>query len=773
MDTQPAKQINPSPVETAKLLARRRRSAWATVLGVMLWVLSVYLLSQAIQNTSSFANLLPLLLIINVLGLLVLVWLIFQRLRRLIRAWRQGVTGSRLEARVVWMSGVLAISPLLVMFYFSVQFLNQGIDSWFAGGIGSALDDAVSLSRTALELRSREYLQRLEHTVPRLQALGRTTPADSGEAPVVQLNQLRQSIGAVDLVILATDGHVVLRASDGVSSHDAWLVQPVNREAMLRLLQGESHLSLEPVGPGDYLVHVFVPLNDAATGWRWSSATFVLERRLAELADVVDAAAHRYKELTRARQPLKTGFVLSLSMLLVATVLGVMYGALWVARRLVKPIEDLVTGTRAVARGDLSTRLPQVTTDDMGLLVHSFNDMTQRLALARQEAQTSQQHAESERAHLAVILARLSSGVLVLDKDRTVRSINPAAMQVLQLASNITGHAFAHSGDAAVKQAGPTLYAQFASACLQRLDKGDVEWRDEFVFTTESGRSVLVCTCTVLPGEATPLQTTSLPARGYVLVVDDVTVLMQAQRDAAWGEVARRLAHEIKNPLTPIRLSAERLRHKLLPGLPKQDAPLLDMATQTIVQQVEAMQHMVNAFSQYARAPHMNVQPFSLNALVDQVAHLYQNREAQVQVQVELDPALDMLEADRDRIQQVLHNLMTNAVEACAAQGGGEVRLSTRLLQRGDARLAELTVTDTGAGFASDVLGRMFEPYVTTKSKGTGLGLAIVKKIIDEHGGRIEADNRADGGARVRIELPLRILHGRSSSDVATTSSMK
>jgi nitrogen fixation/metabolism regulation signal transduction histidine kinase len=242
---------------------------------------------------------------------------------------------------------------------------------------------------------------------------------------------------------------------------------------------------------------------------------------------------------------------------------------------------------------------------------------------------------------------------------------------------------------------------------------------------------------------------------GYVLVFDDVTELLQAQRDAAWGEVARRLAHEIKNPLTPIRLSAERLRHKLLPGMSEADAQILDRATHTIVQQVDAMKDMVNAFSQYARTPQMNLGHFSLNELIAQVVDLYRAQNPLLTLQVTLDAALPEIEADRDRVRQVLHNLLTNSIEACEGNTQGEITIATALSARGNDAIAELRVADSGPGFAPDILGRMFDPYVTTKTKGTGLGLAIVKKIIEEHGGRIEAENRRDGGAQVRVELPV------------------
>ncbi|MGH8287377.1 MAG: sensor histidine kinase, partial [Steroidobacteraceae bacterium] len=234
-----------------------------------------------------------------------------------------------------------------------------------------------------------------------------------------------------------------------------------------------------------------------------------------------------------------------------------------------------------------------------------------------------------------------------------------------------------------------------------------------------------------------------------------ITMMLQAQRDAAWGEVARRLAHEIKNPLTPIQLSAERMRRRFLGNMSDQDAQVLERATHTIVQQVEAMKQMVNAFSEYARTPEMTLTPFDLNQLVTEVAELYRSQDSRVQVRLELDPSPAELEADRGRVRQILNNLMTNSMEALEGRGDAQVQIATRFDTASGQPLAEITVADNGPGFASDIISQVFDPYVTSKPKGTGLGLAIVKKIVEEHGGWIEAENRRTGGARVRVTLPL------------------
>ena len=713
----------------------------AALVGVVLWLIAVYLLSQSVQNSARFSDLLPWILIINATGLAVLIALIAVRLVHLVRAWKQRVTGSRLEARVVWMSGLLATLPILFVFYFSVQFINHGIDSWFGAEIGDGLNNALKLSRAALDLRSREYLNRVR-TVADVLILHR-------EFASRDLNEQRRNIAAIELSVLRPDGRVLLLSSESMNRVAEFA--PTS-EMLLQVSRGQSYLGLDPIGAGNYLVHIAVPVRASAFGAerRIVMATFALERRVAELADVVDTAARQYAELTRSREPLKRGFILTLALVLAASVLGAIYGAFWVARRLVKPIEYLVAGTRAVARGDFGTQLPQTSQDEMGLLVHSFNDMTRRLSQARQEAALSQQVVEAERANLAVILARLSSGVISLSPDFTVRVFNAAAEAMLYAEMDAGPQPFDTDSEAAKHS---QLYEQFVIGCREHLDRGEHEWREQLTLKTETTQRVLICACTELSGDS------DAASGGYLIVFDDITALLQAQREAAWGEVARRLAHEIKNPLTPIRLSAERLRHKLLPTLNVTDAEILERATHTIVQQVDAMKDMVNAFSQYARAPHMRVQPFSLNDLVIGLVELYRTQNPALSLQLQLDKDLPQIQADQDRVRQVLHNLIANSLEAMeAASPGnlqGRIQIGTALLQRANDPWVELSVSDTGPGFTPDMLGRIFEPYVTTKPKGSGLGLAIVKKIIEEHGGKIEAENRGEGGAMVRIQLPL------------------
>jgi nitrogen fixation/metabolism regulation signal transduction histidine kinase len=717
------------------------RAVSAVVMGVggLLWLAAILFMAQTAQNSEQFSRLHPWILMINVAGLVVLVALLGTKLTQLVRDWRGHVIGSRLKARMVWIFGVLATLPILLVYFFAVQFLNKGIDSWFNVEIRKSLDDALVLSRSALETRMREHLADTQLVADELTMSSEPMPG--------LLETLRQRVGALDIVV-ATDTGSVIAIGKGLSSEV--VPEEVPGEVLLQLRQGRPFVSLEPQPEGGYLVRTAVPMGDSAPGRQRLvvQAVYPVAERLGALADTVQAAYQQFGEKDYLRRPLKASFILTLTVVLLLSLLAAWYGAIFTAQKLVQPIQDLVKGTRAVAEGDLDTRLPLTSRDEMGFLVQSFNDMTKRLRRAREDQLRAQQAAETERTNLAVILARLSTGVVSLEPDLRVRTANRAAGMIL--GEDLESAVGLSLGELGASRPGEGLLRQFVESCGARFAAGDVEWREQLTFKAGSGRRVVMCACTPLPGEG------DAPG-GYVLVFDDITTMLQAQREAAWGEVARRLAHEIKNPLTPIRLSAERMRLKLMPSMSEKDAQLLDRGTETIVQQVEAMKEMVNAFSEYARAPRFEMASLGLNRLVTEVTDLYraQVMGRGVRLKVALDPALTTVLADQGRLRQMLHNLLTNAVEALEGHPDGEIHVATHLATRDDAEFAEIVVEDNGPGFPRELIGQMFDPYVTTKARGTGLGLAIVRKIVEEHGGSIEADNRPGGGARVRVGLPV------------------
>ena len=712
---------------------------WVAVGQVLLWSAiglgAFLLLAKSVQNSAEFGRLQLWILLVDAFGVVGMSVLLARKLWRLVRDYRAHVPGSRLTARTVGIFGALVIAPLLIVYVSSLEFINQGIDSWFKVEVKQGLNDALGLSRAALDLRMREYSVR---TVELARALA---GADAVDIPA-KLEAERRASQALEISLYGQHGRIVATSLENpLETLPSQPAPDLVREVEQRL----PYVSLEPQNGGRYLIRTAAVLPRAAAGGetRFVVALYPVPAQLAALAEAVQNSYNEYGNLAAMREPLKYSFRLTLTLVVLLAMLAAIYLAIHSAQRLVRPVQDLIEGTRAVGKGDFATRLPLPSRDEMGFLVHSFNDMTKRLRRARAEATHSQQAVERERTRLAIILARLSTGVLAIDRSLTVRNANEAAGAILGTdLSAATGRALPELA------AGNERLGQFVAALAVRFAAGREEWREQLDLDGAGGRRTLMCACTSLPGEDADV--------GFVIVFDDITALLQAQRDAAWGEVARRLAHEIKNPLTPIQLSAERLRRRLLAGMSERDADILERGTRTIVQQVQTMQQMVNAFSEYARAPEMHITRFSLNQLVAEVADLYRSQDPRTQIRLELDAQIETIEADRGRVRQILNNLVTNALEALDGVGSPKLEITTKLESSGDAEYAAVSVCDNGPGFQRELLGRVFDPYVTSKPKGTGLGLAIVKKIIEEHGGRIDADNRPEGGARVRVVLPVK-----------------
>jgi nitrogen fixation/metabolism regulation signal transduction histidine kinase len=727
-------------------VTRKYGSTFLATVGVALWLVALYLLGFATQNSAEFDRWLPSILLINICGLITLFVLLAIKLTGLVRDYRRHVPGSRLKGRTVAIFSALAVAPILVVYYFSLQFLNRGIDSWFEIEVSQGLKDTRELSHAALEVRVREFLQHTQVAAHELSSL-------SDFELISTLDRERRESTALEFTVLGAQSRIIATSSD--LPMDA-LPAPATDEMMLQVRRGRPYVNLDTDANGVYVIRAASPLEgNGSAGQRVLVALYPVPQQLSQLADTVQRSYNQYANLVLLRRPLKSTFVLILSFVVLMSLIAAVYGAFFAAQRLVQPVQDLIAGTRAVAKGNYDTKLPLPSRDELGFLVTSFNDMTKRLGRAREETRRSQQAVEAERAGLAVILARLSTGVVSLESDLTIRTANQAASAILgaDLEAAI-GSGF----DGAISDG--TLFTQFIGTVKARLAADQSDWREQIELLSDTGKRVLMVACTALPNEIGGVP-------GMVLVFDDITTLLQAQRDAAWGEVARRLAHEIKNPLTPIQLSAERIQRKFAGSMSPDDAQVLERATHTIVAQVEAMKQMVNAFSEYARAPDMHFSRFDLNQLITEVVDLYRVQASAAELKLLLSPQLPLISADRIRIRQILNNLVTNSLEALEGKTAACVEIETHVAEDGPKQVVAISVTDNGPGFPRDLIGTVFDPYVTSKPKGTGLGLAIVKKIVEEHGGRIEADNLRTGGARVRILLPLgetaRSLSGRET----------
>jgi len=707
------------------------------VLLCMLLLLSLWLLSVATQNSVLFGRLHPWLLFFNTICLIGLVGLIVWNLTRLIRQRRSNQPGSRITVRLVTMFVILAMAPVSVVYYFSVQFLNRGIESWFDARLEEEiLEDALNLASASFDVRMRELLRRTESSAYNL------ADVNDALAPIV-LGQIREQLGASELTLMGKNGRIIATSAQEPS---AILPHRPEEDILLQLRQGRPYAGLDPLGDSGLQIRILVlaPGSDGRPDQRILQGLFPLSPRVSALAESVENSYARYQEVGILSRPLQDTFTLTLSLVLLLSLLFAVWSAFYAARKLVAPILYLARGTAAVAAGEYGKQLPPAGRDELGFLVSSFNDMSRRIAQARDEAKSSQVQVENQRAYLETVLGRLSSGVLALDRDGNLRTWNRAADQIL----GVPISAFTGKPVSSLGAREPSLDG-FVAMLQRRLQNQTQEWREQINLITPNGRQVLMCSGANLPG--------GTGTGGYVIVFDDVTALIQAQRDAAWGEVARRLAHEIKNPLTPIQLSAERMRQKCLDVLEGKPRDVLDRSTLTIIEQVDAMKTMVNAFSEYAHPPQLHLVPVDLNVLIRQVAELYRSSSdnaLSLNLRFNLAPDLPELRADPGRLRQLLHNLIKNALEATPGGETCQLELATGSVSDSRFRGVELRVRDHGPGFSDNVMDQLFEPYVTTKAKGTGLGMPIVKKIVEEHNGVISAENLADG-ALIIVRLPI------------------
>lgn len=725
------------------------------LLVIVLLVGSLVLMSNATQDSAQFEELYPTLFSLNLLVLLVLIILIGMNVHRVVRQYRNQATGSRLTVRLVAIFVMLALAPVSVVYYFSLQFLERGIDSWFDVKIDKALQDSLQLSQSALDLRMRELIKDTESLATSLE--------DQPESmAVLSLNDLINESGATELTLMSLSGAII--ASNATDTKNIVPNRP-NESILNQLKSGRTYVGLDPISESGLHIRAVVSVfsTNPLQNTRLLQALYPVPERISELASSVQSAYAKYKELSFLRAPLKRSFTVTLSLILLLSALVAIWAAFLFAQRLVAPIRVLAIGTRAVAAGNYEKRLPLLSNDEFGSLVESFNDMTENIAMARDEVKGSQQQAENERAYLTAVLGSLSSGVLTLDQSHVLRTANPAANKIL----GIDFSKMINSKIESVKKNHSHL-TTFINALDLHLNKNSGEWREELTLFGVGGRQVLSCRGQSFVG------TGQLQA-GYVVVFDDVTALIQVERDAAWGEVARRMAHEIKNPLTPIQLSAERLRHKCLDKMDAKSAEILERSTNTIIQQVSVMKEMVQAFSDYARMPRIELVPLNINDLVNEVLDLYRAGESKSQIYLNLDSTLPVIEADASRLRQLIINIVKNAYETMAelsSQGASRksasnatrkkkaarenlIIVNTRQVQEASRLFIELSIQDSGPGIPEGMLSHLFEPYVTTKPRGTGLGLAIVKKIVEEHGGVVWAENIKGGGAVVIIRLPV------------------
>lgn len=734
------------------------------VLSVLL-IAAFIMMNAAAQNSALFGRLYSVLLLVNILGVVLLIALILLNLFHFVEQYRSRVIGTRLTLRLLVMFVVLAVVPVSVVFYFSIQALNRGIDNWFDVRIERALDDALLLGRTALDAQRQDLVKNAQEIAIELETLPVRRKIGTMPSEVSLLNALREQYNITELTLYTQDRRILASSSEAGLETGRLVPDRPSDTMIAQVRQGLTYANLDAISKSGLRLRVVVPVQarDVGAPIRVLQVMQALPARYAKLGESVQSAFAEYEKLVYLRGPLKFGFTLTLSLIALLTLLIAVWAAIFFARRLVTPIRELAEATNAVAQGDYQKQIPVTSHDEIGILVESFNDMTRRIHRAQLQSKRSQQEAEIQRAYLETVLGHLSSGVLTFNQRMLLRTHNPSAGQIL--GADLRAGERKSPGWLAANY--PSL-RPLIEAVEQAAAAGQEEWQTQIQLVINKHRRILL------------LRGTSLPSwrekrGGYVVVFDDITALIQAQRDAAWGEVARRMAHEIKNPLTPIQLSAERIRHKFLRQVTEEDRLTLERATRTIIEQVDSLKSMVNDFSEYARSAQMLSRSVDLNNLIHDVVELYKNTRSSagvvplrggaktgkgktsrtVTTKLDLDADLPQIPADPGRLRQVLHNLLLNSRDALAATAKPVIRINTRVLGDNDHRFVEMTVQDNGPGFPEALLARLYEPYVTHKEKGTGLGLAIVKRIVEEHGGTIRAYNLKDGGACVVIRLPV------------------
>lgn len=692
----------------------------------------LYLLSLASANTAISGDYYEVLLYLNIALATVLVVLITLQFKNLYKNIKNHVVGSRLNLRMVSAFAMMAIIPGVIVYSVSVNFLSQSIESWFNVKVESALDGGLSLGQRALDALLADMELKAE-------SMATTLSIQPARLRYRLLNDLRERSGIQDATLLSVSGRIM-----AVSSGDAASFLPeLPSAAELRQATYQLSGKVEPIPDKGLYLRILVPVNSQEL----TGETTILQllhpvpKSLSNTAEAVQDVYRDYQELSYSRNSLKDIFKLTLTLVLMLAMLSALAIAFVLSRRLSQPLTVLAEGTRTIADGNYNKMLPEHGKDELGVLVKSFNSMTRQLQDANKATERNRARLEAARGYLETILAHLSSGVLAINRDAQLRTYNLAAIDILGLdLAPYENQAFSKIA------AEHHFLAEFVKVIQTHFEltfnenQPDAELNRQLEIIGPQGKQLILVRATRLPASTNS---------GFVVVFDDITTMAQAQRDAAWSEVARRLAHEIKNPLTPIQLSAERLQHKLSDRLDEADADLLSRATDTIVNQVGAMKSMVNEFSEYARAPSASLTKINLNKLIEDVSGLYENSA----IKITYDLAVDLpdLFGDATMLRQVLHNLVQNAQDALVDEASPEIVVKTDR----DGAYVKLTVSDNGQGFPEHLLAHAHEPYVTTKAHGTGLGLAIVRKMVEEHAGHSTIENNTGGGASITIALPI------------------
>jgi nitrogen fixation/metabolism regulation signal transduction histidine kinase len=742
---------------SARAQKKSRALRWTIGFGVTAMVavglVLMFLLTQATSNQALYERNYSVLFAINVvvagLLLLVIAWIGLRLFKRV----RQKKFGSRLLVKLAAVFALAGFAPGVLIYVVSYQFVSRSIESWFDVKVEGALEAGVNLGRSTLEALSADLVGKTRSAAAQL--------ADRADVSVaLPLERARDAMNADELQLWGDSGHLVAAAGQSQirltpDQPSAQQFRTARSQRTVSWIEGLEDSPGSTAAPAR--IKVLALVNSSKIGnlgeTRYLLAAKALPGVLVENALAVTQANREYQERALARDGLRRMYIGTLTLSLFMAVFGAVLLAVLLGNKIARPLLVLADGVRDVAAGDLSPKATLRGNDELDGLTRAFADMTQQISDARQAVQSSMAQTNAARANLQTILDNLTAGVMVLAADGRLISSNPGATRILKLPLA------AYEGQRlpeieGLRSFGEGVMQQFEAFLARGQGRSLDHWQQSFELGNNSagavGRPSHDLTTLVARGA-------ELPGQQHLLVFDDISEIVSAQRAQAWGEVARRLAHEIKNPLTPIQLSAERLEMKLTGKVGPAEQALLTRSVKTIVDQVDAMKRLVNEFRDYARLPAAELQPLDLNVLIQEVLQLYAPEHSAVPIVAELDPACPRVLGDSQQLRQVLHNLLQNAQDASVSAGRTDaphaVVLKTQWLA--SAQRVRLSVTDNGTGFPDNILKRAFEPYVTTKDKGTGLGLAVVKKIADEHGTRVEIANRLQEGRLAGSQVSL------------------
>lgn len=772
-------------LQSKSLAAHVTRSSasvrWILGLGaasvVIIAVVLLFLLTVSTNNRAQYENTYGYLLTLNIVVAGLLLVLIGYMAVRLIMRLRQGKFGSQLLVKLALIFSLVGFAPGLLIYVVSYQFVSRSIESWFDVKVESALDAGLNLGRVTLDVLSSELANDARTAASRLSGMPEGTAS-------LELERIREQMSAQDVQLWSSSGQLIASAGEqryklgAISRPTAVQMRKAKSLRVTTSVEGLDEgagnaIFSEPANtPNAAKINALASVESTSFGIsdepRYLQISQLLPPNLVSNALAVTQANAEYQNRALAREGLRRMYIGTLTLSLFLAVFSAVLLAVFLGAQLAAPLLLLADGVRQVAAGDLAPKAMLQSKDELGGLTRSFALMTQQLADARSTVESSMAQVNTARENLQVILDNLTSGVIVIDPNGVIQSCNPGAARILQrsLENNKGQTLESVTGLEKFAQGVKSQFDAFLSERqLHHLDHWQHSFELNSLESSTAGNSPFATH-----------QTITLIARGAelpslskqslrLLVFDDISDVVSSQRALAWGDVARRLAHEIKNPLTPIQLSAQRLEKKLSGKVDGPEQLVLTKSVKTIVDQVEAMKRLVNEFRDYARLPAAELKPVNLNALILDVLQLYGADEAQprwakqgeISIEAMLDEACPNISGDAQQLRQVIHNLLQNAVDATLSTPVKQVKISSQW--NPETQRVRMVVSDSGAGFPEHILKRAFEPYVTTKHHGTGLGLAVVKKIADEHHARLDISNRVTNetieGAQISLSFAL------------------